>query len=258
MKSSNKFTLIEMMVILAIIAILISLLIPGLSRARQASRTAVCASNERQMGVGLHMWSQDNKNYIPAGYAAQGFSGAGALSGGAETLYMAGRTSGQYNDPWNGEAGTQVGGKWDSVLGHFNNESSNYVNREIRLCPTVGNDTLIEQNGDQSNHFSFGLMSSFKRLKTTHLSQASNFLYLTDGDINPGQINHAYAKLSSLENWNVLRDGDPDTKDGVSFIPLNDKSVNFRHPDDKSNVLFGDGHVKALKRTDFTRSMFRD
>lgn len=61
------FTLIELLVVIAIIALLIGLLVPSLAAAREAAKQTVCASNLRNMGVGLTTYSADQKGFYSSG-----------------------------------------------------------------------------------------------------------------------------------------------------------------------------------------------
>ena len=60
------FTLIELLVVIAIIAILIALLLPAVQAAREAVRRSQCASNMRQIGLGIHNF-HDAFGYMPVG-----------------------------------------------------------------------------------------------------------------------------------------------------------------------------------------------
>jgi hypothetical protein len=62
MKHLRRFTLLELMIIVAIIGILISILLPSLQRARAISKTAVCLSNTRELGTGTQLYIT-NHNY---------------------------------------------------------------------------------------------------------------------------------------------------------------------------------------------------
>lgn len=63
--STVGFTLIELLVVVAIVGILASLLLPVLSRAKEAGRRASCLNNLRQMGVASGLYANDSSGHLP-------------------------------------------------------------------------------------------------------------------------------------------------------------------------------------------------
>ena len=59
------FTLVELLVVIGIIAVLVGLLLPSLSRAREQARSTQCLSNMRQVGVALQAYLIESKQVIP-------------------------------------------------------------------------------------------------------------------------------------------------------------------------------------------------
>lgn len=62
-KGERGFTLLEMMVVVAIIAILASILIPNFSRARAEAQTAACIGNMKTIATALELYYSDNQSY---------------------------------------------------------------------------------------------------------------------------------------------------------------------------------------------------
>ena len=64
----RAFTLVELLVVVGVIALLIAMLLPVLSRARRAANNAACLSNLRQVHQSFHLYALDHRDAVPLGY----------------------------------------------------------------------------------------------------------------------------------------------------------------------------------------------
>lgn len=76
--SSPGFTLVELLVVVAIIGILAGILVPVLGRARESAKRKACTSNLKQLGLALNMYASENSENFPTS-ATQGAKSALSL-----------------------------------------------------------------------------------------------------------------------------------------------------------------------------------
>jgi prepilin-type N-terminal cleavage/methylation domain-containing protein/prepilin-type processing-associated H-X9-DG protein len=61
----RAFTLVELLVVVGIIAVLLAILLPAMNKAREGARAVACASNLRQIGMGMMMYANENRQKLP-------------------------------------------------------------------------------------------------------------------------------------------------------------------------------------------------
>jgi len=71
-RNRSGFTLVELLVVIGIIALLISILLPALSKARESANTIKCAAGLRAIGQGFSVYTADYKGKYPAAYMYEG------------------------------------------------------------------------------------------------------------------------------------------------------------------------------------------
>ncbi|MBI4582326.1 MAG: prepilin-type N-terminal cleavage/methylation domain-containing protein [Planctomycetes bacterium] len=100
-RSTGGFTIVEVLVVVAIIALLAVILLPSLVKARQMSQISVCLTNFHHIGVGMVAYAQAYRGWMPAGPADQLYW---------SRIY-------QINVPVYSEE-LQEGGDWRPILGY--------------------------------------------------------------------------------------------------------------------------------------------
>lgn len=85
----RAFTLIELLVVISIIALLLSILMPSLSKAKQLAKAVVCKSTMRQWALAAIMYTGDNNDSFMKGYSKQGGDDGGYDTDGSGIWFVA-------------------------------------------------------------------------------------------------------------------------------------------------------------------------
>lgn len=236
----TAFTLVELLVVIGIIALLISILLPALNRARAAANQVVCASNMRQFGLAVSQYSIDNKGFLPLYGLDATYAGSG---GPEETLW------------WNTLA-PYLGLEAATAVGYYPNQAESMeIMRKIRPCPADRDMVFIgpnygsflppaDPNSPPVAPFLFGRLNSSYDARGTKLTRFSRpteiAMFL--------ETRSPYYWVNSPAGWPLNSDSDldgvPDTYSGFSWLPYSGGQPKVHNG--KSNVTFIDGHVEPV------------
>ena len=104
------FTLIEVLVVIGIIAALIGILLPVLSRAREESKKTACLSNLRQLGQGMLMYANEHRDRLPNGNppgSAKDYAGTNVVLVNLSQVYL-NKNAGVFHCPSDNDATPHV------------------------------------------------------------------------------------------------------------------------------------------------------
>ena len=236
-KQKNAFTLIELLVVVSIIALLVSILIPSIAKAKKQAEASVCLSNLRQIGFAANFYAADNEEFIPRG----DWDASGDITW--FELFM----------PYLGQQDAKASGDYRQV--------------EIYFCPSypttgfgyngISNAeqtvTYVINDWNDSNRSPKGpsRISHFRRLH-------SDTIYLADNENGDWRPVASKFQDVGFRRFDVFRPTHIASSD-VEFSYNDGRRVaNDRHRGDGCNILYLDWHADWMLASNMTVRMWME
>ena len=266
-RTLRGFTLVELLVVIGIIALLIGILMPALSRARRAAKATQCMSNLAELGKAFVMYNNDYQGFNIPSYTMTGVAGGPTvpLEGWAPILdrdnYIKGRPQENEGNVFvcpemldvEGMAGGQTGTDPGKPKGWM--DWPNLRNGGANIPTTIpgrGFDKIIRVgywiNADNPIGGTASVTPDLYYTGSVGYGPSSNGLFIKHTKIT---------KIRRPSETIVLADGVYAGRQRDNQIGMTNSRIGYRHPGAVAvaNVAYADGHVAPLDGKSFPRSL---
>lgn len=240
----NAFTLLELLVVIAVIAVLMGVLIPSLQAVKKQAQSVICGKNMTQLAMGFIIYNDEN------GTLTHGFK---LLS-----IFDTAPPGGFAGNP----AYDTLGWWWFNYIMEEEPAKGSVVWCPSRkyIAPSVKNNVLCGNYGVNrsicKDAFGNGILEDEfigKPLRLTHLRHPSQMLLLTDSGYSLASWKAATNAVSprfdnpNREEYFYIPGMSINTSSGSSM-----ETLQGRHPNKTVNVTYTDGHVERIKADELT------
>lgn len=257
MRKRNAFTLVELLVVIGIIALLIGILLPSLSRALDAARSVKCLSQLRVLGQINLMYCNENKDQLFPMRWPGNPNITGSTSMGMDKVLE------RFLQRTNFKTTMWVCPSADRVVMTTQFPLTYGVNNGVHTKPEYDTSVaapyplVMWKRGSSS-----GTIKFYSLRKLTSLKRPTEIVQIADGSLSSGAWTTtgelAYTSADVTEMWNPNYALDPINKlGGWSWTPnqdipgLSNYHLRYRHNGNRyGNVVFLDGHCESAEYND--------